>query len=511
MPSYHRAIACIAVALSMSAAGVQAAELAQATPAAARAGVAAAVRGEVQLVSVPGGREIGKAVASGDPIFLGDRITTGSEGRLQIMLLDETVFTIGPNAAMVIDQFVYDPQTSAGKVTATVLKGTFRFVTGKVAKREPSDMEVKLPVGSIGVRGTSVAGETDGTRATVVLLGPGPQNDASERVGRVLVNGVGPNGSTTTVEVVRPGFATDIAGANQPPSPPVRLDPARLAALTAPLAGTAPRPPGPPAPAQAQQGSSGQSQQQSAPTGQAADQSGNQTNSTPAASAPGAGAPPPSLGAAGQAIGTGPSPVAQSGAGLAGGFTGIGSIDQVANPKNSKGRPDAQAAPDTKFLADVSQTAPGVPDGIPTREQLRTLGGTATVTVNGISLTPVNGAGSGTVNYHLSIDFGSRTTQSTLNGTYNLNGAGSTINFTDNGGNGFGNGTGQIDVSPSVLTNANAGLQAGHTGSLTEIPRNLNGKIAAILDIKLNIFDGATCQTSTNCVSGSRSNVPRTP
>ena len=180
-PTLLAAIICIG--LGASAAGAQ--QLAQATGGASRAGVAAAVRGDVKLAAVPGVREVGKDVASGDPIFLGDQVTTGSEGRLQIMLADETVFTIGPNAAMVIDNFVYDPSTNAGKVTASVLKGTFRFVTGKVAKREPSDMEVKLPVGSIGVRGTSVAGETDGTRATVVLLGPGPDTNTGERVGQI--------------------------------------------------------------------------------------------------------------------------------------------------------------------------------------------------------------------------------------------------------------------------------------------------------------------------------------
>src|SRR5687767_10798383 len=84
-------------------------QLAQAAAGAARAGVAAAVRGEVKLAAVPGLREVGKDVASGDPIFLGDQVTTGVEGRLQIMLADETVFTIGPNAAMTIDTFVYDP------------------------------------------------------------------------------------------------------------------------------------------------------------------------------------------------------------------------------------------------------------------------------------------------------------------------------------------------------------------------------------------------------------------
>jgi hypothetical protein len=259
-----RAFPLIAAAAFFSLLSTQAPaqNLAQATGGAARAGIAAAVRGAVQLAAVPGVRPVAKNVASGDPIFLGDQVTTGPEGRLQIMLADETVFTIGPNAALVIDQFVYDPATSAGKVTASVLKGTFRFVTGKVAKREPSDMEVKLPVGSIGVRGTSVAGETDGTRAIVVLLGPGPETNTSERVGRILVTGAGAAGQATRVEIVRPGFGTEITGVNVPPTPPVRIDPARIAAITSPLAATGPRPAAQP---QQQQGQGGQPAQPGQP------------------------------------------------------------------------------------------------------------------------------------------------------------------------------------------------------------------------------------------------------
>ncbi|NQU70011.1 MAG: FecR domain-containing protein [Rhodospirillales bacterium] len=207
-----------------------------------RVGNAAAVRGIVQLAAISGVRTVGKKVASGEPIFLGDRVTTGAEGRLQIMLLDETVFTIGPKAAIVIDEFVYDPKTSKGKVAASVLKGTFRFVTGKVSKRDPSKMVVRLPVGSIGVRGTSVAGHTDGISATVVLLGPGPNSNTGERIGSITVTGQGVTNANVSVEIVRPGFATRIGGVNQPPTSPVRLDPGQLSAITGQLSG--PPPPG---------------------------------------------------------------------------------------------------------------------------------------------------------------------------------------------------------------------------------------------------------------------------
>ena len=70
-----------------------------------KAGVAAAVRGPVQQVSFrTPSATVGRNVSSGDEIFLGDRIVTGPAGGLQVMLLDGTTFSIGPNSSMVIDE-----------------------------------------------------------------------------------------------------------------------------------------------------------------------------------------------------------------------------------------------------------------------------------------------------------------------------------------------------------------------------------------------------------------------
>ena len=94
---------------------------------AAQAGVAGAVRGQVQQVSLATPATVGRNVISGDSIYLGDRITTGGDAGLQVMLMDQTVFQIGPNAALTIDEFVYNPDTSSGKLTASIAKGAFRL------------------------------------------------------------------------------------------------------------------------------------------------------------------------------------------------------------------------------------------------------------------------------------------------------------------------------------------------------------------------------------------------
>lgn len=43
-----------------------------------------------------------------------------------------------------------------GIIETTVTKGIFRFVTGKIARKKPSNMRIKVPSGGIGIRGTDL-------------------------------------------------------------------------------------------------------------------------------------------------------------------------------------------------------------------------------------------------------------------------------------------------------------------------------------------------------------------
>ncbi len=195
-------------------------------------GVAAAVRGGVQ-VSEAGA--VGRVLKSGQPIFLGQTISTGPDAGLQILLLDETVFTIGPNSSVVIDEFVYNPRTAEGQVSARIVKGAFRFVTGKIARKHPEDMEVKLPAGIIGIRGTICAGLVAGLAASVVLLGPGPKNNTGDPPGKVNVSNAGED-----VSLTRPGFGTRIEGPDSAPTPPHQFSQAELEQIFGALAAEAP-------------------------------------------------------------------------------------------------------------------------------------------------------------------------------------------------------------------------------------------------------------------------------
>ena len=88
------------------------------------AGVTGAVQGEVTLES-PARQTSIDQVASGEDVVMGDAVNTRAQARLQIMLLDQTAITMGENASLVIDEFVYDPDNADASGQPTADGGPF--------------------------------------------------------------------------------------------------------------------------------------------------------------------------------------------------------------------------------------------------------------------------------------------------------------------------------------------------------------------------------------------------
>jgi hypothetical protein len=81
-------------------------------------------------------------------------VTTGPRSRVELLLPDQTVFTVGPNTRMTLDKFVYDERQNPRDLSAELTKGVFRFVTAKVAGEDPAAWAVRVPSGCICIRGT---------------------------------------------------------------------------------------------------------------------------------------------------------------------------------------------------------------------------------------------------------------------------------------------------------------------------------------------------------------------
>lgn len=96
-----------------------------------------------------------RTISLGDSVIYNERIQTGGEGLVQILLADGTTFMVGPNSDLVIDSFVYDPNAGTAQVTASFTKGVLRFIGGQTSKTE-GGVTLNTPVGTMGIRGAMV-------------------------------------------------------------------------------------------------------------------------------------------------------------------------------------------------------------------------------------------------------------------------------------------------------------------------------------------------------------------
>jgi hypothetical protein len=172
---------------------------------------------------------------------------------LQILLRDKTVFTLGANARMAIDRFVYDPGRSGGEIATSVVRGAFRFMSRR-GLGNGGAAAINSPVATIGVRGTIVegvvgpealavladqpgidlVGSDPETATLVVLRGPGWQTDGFDKIGAIDVSAGG-----IKVAVETGGSAVLIRKAGEAPVGPFTLSAASYARMAA-LLGSAP-------------------------------------------------------------------------------------------------------------------------------------------------------------------------------------------------------------------------------------------------------------------------------
>ena len=109
----------------------------------------------------------------GDPVYLGDVVQTGSDGKVGIAFADGTAFDLSSNARMTMTEFIYDPNSQSNSTLLSLTKGTFTFVAGKIAKT--GDMKIDTPVATMGIRGTTPRVEIsdDGTVKFSTLIEEG--------------------------------------------------------------------------------------------------------------------------------------------------------------------------------------------------------------------------------------------------------------------------------------------------------------------------------------------------
>jgi hypothetical protein len=148
-----------------------------------------------------------------------ERIRTYAKGRTQLLFVDGSALTVGPNADLVLDEFVYDPDRKTGKLAMTATKGVFRFVGGRISKTTP--VILKTPTAVIGIRGGIALVEVGAATTATFLFGEHMSMTA---------------GNVTRV-VKRPGFEMTAEDPDAPPGQPRRVPGSRLAGAVSGLEG----------------------------------------------------------------------------------------------------------------------------------------------------------------------------------------------------------------------------------------------------------------------------------
>jgi hypothetical protein len=167
--------------------------------------------------------------AKGTGVEMNDAIRT-QQGKVGITFEDDTRVQVNENSKLIIDDFVYDPKSKAGKLGAKIALGTVRYASGQIAKNSPQNVALNTPTATISVRGTDFTASVDELGQSTIILLPSCPDDRNKsrtkndiekncKVGEIIVE------SDAGIVILNQAFqATQVNSRSQPPSRPVILN-----------------------------------------------------------------------------------------------------------------------------------------------------------------------------------------------------------------------------------------------------------------------------------------------
>jgi hypothetical protein len=116
-------------------------------------------------------------------------LRTGMDSRLQNTFIDDTSLTLGENARVVVDRYVFNPSTSTGSLILNTTTAAMRFSSGKISQMQNKNVTVNTPYAALSVRGTDFwAGIVDHKYGVVLLSSVGTRVGVSNSAGAVMLN-----------------------------------------------------------------------------------------------------------------------------------------------------------------------------------------------------------------------------------------------------------------------------------------------------------------------------------
>ena len=132
-----------------------------------------------------------------------------------MLLLDGTAFSVGPNSSVVLDRFIYNPETAEGSLEVTA-RGLLRIVGGKVTKKQPA--LIRTNSATVGIRGGIGIVQTDGSQVNATFL-YGEEMTVTPNC--VDLDTFGDQcGADFITTITEPGFSVSVESADSEPSEP---------------------------------------------------------------------------------------------------------------------------------------------------------------------------------------------------------------------------------------------------------------------------------------------------
>ena len=152
------------------------------------------------------------------PVEQYDTVKTGN-GKVGILFIDDTRVDVTQHSKLIIDEFVFDPNSGTGKLTLKAALGTVRYASGQIAKNSRQDIKITTPTATIGVRGTDFTMTIDELGGSTIILLPSCDVNGNCVVGEISVE------SAAGQVILNQAFqATQVTVPENPPTPPVKLD-----------------------------------------------------------------------------------------------------------------------------------------------------------------------------------------------------------------------------------------------------------------------------------------------
>lgn len=111
--------------------------------------------GAVRVVRARDGAK--QSVRTFSRIFEGDQIETGKDGRVKILMVDDSVLSLAPNSAMKITEMMFNAKKQERGGFLSLLRGKIRAVVAKYSSAVKSKYQIATPTAVAGIRGTTVS------------------------------------------------------------------------------------------------------------------------------------------------------------------------------------------------------------------------------------------------------------------------------------------------------------------------------------------------------------------